>query len=202
MRPYLALTSLLFGLHLGVAAVAALDLPAPVLGLAAFAAGACLGLGLSLLARRLPLPHLLLFALLLNPSAWVAVALLRPEPDPMNLGLFVAIVAFTLLLLGTLLLLLAALLPPWLAPWPLALAGLFLVPLFALLGDALGQALPLWARWGRSSSAPPSRPLASPAGSGARVPHTLDFHRLNGIPSPPTPGPGVGGEGWQGLWTG
>ena len=64
MRPYLALTSLLFGLHLGVAAVAALDLPAPVLGLAAFAAGACLGLGLSLLARRLPLPHLLLFALL------------------------------------------------------------------------------------------------------------------------------------------
>ena len=84
MRPYLALTSLLFGLHLGVAAVAALDLPAPVLGLAAFAAGACLGLGLSLLARRLPLPHLLLFALLLNPSAWVAVALLRPEPDPMN----------------------------------------------------------------------------------------------------------------------
>ena len=35
MRPYLALTSLLFGLHLGVAAVAALDLPAPVLGLAA-----------------------------------------------------------------------------------------------------------------------------------------------------------------------
>ena len=148
MRPYLALTSLLFGLHLGVAAVAALDLPAPVLGLAAFAAGACLGLGLSLLARRLPLPHLLLFALLLNPSAWVAVALLRPEPDPMNLGLFVAIVAFTLLLLGTLLLLLAALLPPWLAPRPLALAGLFLVPLFALLGDALGQALPLWARWG------------------------------------------------------
>jgi len=108
MRPYLALTSLLFGLHLGVAAVAALDLPAPVLGLAAFAAGACLGLGLSLLARRLPLPHLLLFALLLNPSAWVAVALLRPEPDPMNLGLFVAIVAFTLLLLGTLLLLLGA----------------------------------------------------------------------------------------------
>lgn len=141
MRPYLALTSLLFGLHLGVAAAAALDLPAPVLGLAAFSAGACLGLGLSLLARRLPLPHLLLFALLLNPSAWVAVALLRPEPDPMNLGLFVATVAFTLLLL-------AALLPPWLAPWPLALAGLFLVPLFALLGDALGQALPLWARWG------------------------------------------------------
>lgn len=63
MRPYLALTSLLFGLHLGVGAVAALDLPAPVLGLAAFSAGACLGLGLSLLARRLPLPHLLLAAL-------------------------------------------------------------------------------------------------------------------------------------------
>ena len=37
MRPYLALTSLLFGLHLGAAAVAALGLPAPVLGLAAFA---------------------------------------------------------------------------------------------------------------------------------------------------------------------
>ena len=49
---------------------------------------------------------------------------------------------------SSLLLLLAALLPPWLAPWPLALAGLFLVPLFALLGDTLGQALPLWARWG------------------------------------------------------
>lgn len=43
MRPYLALTSLLFGLHLGVAAVAALDLPAPVLGLAAFAAGPAWG---------------------------------------------------------------------------------------------------------------------------------------------------------------
>jgi len=32
MRPYLALTSLLFGLHLGVAAVAALDLPAGLEG--------------------------------------------------------------------------------------------------------------------------------------------------------------------------
>ncbi|WP_244880495.1 hypothetical protein [Thermus parvatiensis] len=136
MRPYLALTSLLFGLHLGVAAVAALGLPAPVLGLAAFAAGACLGLGLSLLARRLPLPHLLLFALLLNPSAWVAVALLRPESDPMNLGLAVAMVAFALLCLGALL----SCRPPspWLALWPLALSGLLPVPLFAFLGDALG----------------------------------------------------------------
>ncbi|WP_223966298.1 MULTISPECIES: hypothetical protein [Thermus] len=33
---------------------------------------------------------------------------------------------------------LAALLPPWLAPWPLALSGLLPVPLFAFLGDALG----------------------------------------------------------------
>lgn len=148
MRPYLALTSLLFGLHLGVAAVAALGLPAPVLGLAAFAAGACLGLGLSLLARRLPLPHLLLFALLLNPSAWVAVALLRPEPDPMNLGLFVAAVAFTLLLLGTLLLLLAALLPPLARPLALGPGGALPRAPLRPPGGRPGPGPPLWARWG------------------------------------------------------
>lgn len=175
MRPYLALTSLLFGLHLGVAAVAALDLPAPVLGLAAFAAGACLGLGLSLLARRLPLPHLLLFALLLNPSAWVAVALLRPEPDPMNLGLFVAIVAFTLLLLGTLLLLLAALLPPGSPPGPWPWRGSSSCPSSPSWGTPWARPSPL----GPVGGAPPRRrphglwPRRRGPGPGCPIPLTF-----------------------------
>ncbi|GLV48324.1 hypothetical protein TJA_14800 [Thermus sp. LT1-2-5] len=148
MRPYLALALLLWGLHLGVVAVAALGLTPLLLCAAAFLAGACLGLGLSRLAQHLPLPRLLLLALLLNPSAWVAFYLLRPEYDPMHLGLAVAVAAFLLLLAGAFLLLLAALLPPWLAPWPLAFFGLLLAPLFQLLGDTLGQALPIPARWG------------------------------------------------------